>query len=98
MPGVGVISLFATSMQTALLGALLTVSTVAWYGTDPRFAAICGLTPIEDQQLAGLIMWVPAGVFYVGAALFLMLRLFGAAERRAQSWAADLPPHQQLYR
>ena len=85
MQGAGVISLFATSVQTALLGALLTVSSVAWYGTDPRFAAICGLTPLEDQQLAGLIMWVPAGLTYVGAALVLMLRLFGAAERRAQT-------------
>ena len=66
---------------------------MARYGTDPRFAAICGLTPLEDQQLAGLIMWVPAGLTYVGAALVLMLRLFGAAERRAQLWIAGLPPH-----
>jgi cytochrome c oxidase assembly factor CtaG len=30
-----------------------------------------GLTPLEDQQLAGLIMWVPAGTIYAGAALAL---------------------------
>jgi cytochrome c oxidase assembly factor CtaG len=28
-----------------------------------------GLTPLEDQQLAGLVMWVPAGTVYAGAAL-----------------------------
>jgi putative membrane protein len=93
MQGAGVVSLFATSVQTALLGALLTLSSAARYGADPRFAAICGLTPLEDQQLAGLIMWVPAGLTYVGAALVLMLRLFGAAERRAQLWIAGLPPY-----
>ena len=77
MQGASVISLFATSVQTALLGALLTVSTVAWYGTEPHSQRVCGLTPIEDQQLAGLIMWVPAGLAYVGVALVLVLRLFG---------------------
>jgi cytochrome c oxidase assembly factor CtaG len=30
------------------------------------------MTPLEDQQIAGLIMWVPAGIVYAGAALALM--------------------------
>ncbi|RVC64139.1 cytochrome c oxidase assembly protein, partial [Mesorhizobium sp. M2A.F.Ca.ET.046.02.1.1] len=29
------------------------------------------LSPLEDQQLAGLVMWVPAGLIYGGAALLL---------------------------
>jgi cytochrome c oxidase assembly factor CtaG len=52
-----------------LLGALLTLL------PSPRFAAYqdtsFGLTPLEDQQLAGLVMWVPAGVVYVGFGLLL---------------------------
>jgi len=32
------------------------------------------LTPLEDQQLGGLIMWVPGAVVYVGAALTLLAR------------------------
>jgi cytochrome c2 len=31
-----------------------------------------GLTPLEDQQLAGLVMWVPAGLVYLAAALALL--------------------------
>lgn len=31
-----------------------------------------GLTPLEDQQIGGLIMWVPARLVYAGAALALM--------------------------
>jgi putative membrane protein len=93
MPGAGVVSLFATTIQTGLLGALLTFSITPRFGSDPRFTALCGLSPLEDQQLAGLIMWVPAGLGYVAAALLLMLRLFGAAERRARSGSATLLVH-----
>ena len=33
------------------------------------------MTAIEDQQLAGLLMWVPMGVVYFGACLGLTARL-----------------------
>ena len=35
---------------------------------------IAGLTPIEDQQLAGLVMWIPMGALYTCAALFFVYR------------------------
>jgi cytochrome c oxidase assembly factor CtaG len=31
-----------------------------------------GLSPLDDQQLAGLLMWVPGGLVYVGAMLALL--------------------------
>ena len=49
-------------------GALLTLGTVAWYPLYGGRAAAWGLTAIEDQQLAGLVMWVPGGLVYMGAA------------------------------
>jgi putative membrane protein len=64
-----VLYLFTTTVHTTLLGALLTFSSRPWY---PRYAsgtAAWGLTPVEDQQLAGLIMWVPAGLAYLAATL-----------------------------
>ncbi|TIO77060.1 MAG: cytochrome c oxidase assembly protein, partial [Mesorhizobium sp.] len=42
-----------------------------WYPENAGGAALWGLSPIEDQQLAGLVMWVPAGLIYGGAALLL---------------------------
>jgi cytochrome c oxidase assembly factor CtaG/cytochrome c2 len=66
-----IVALFTTALHTSLLGALLVVSTRMWYpiyGT----AAAWGLTPLEDQQLAGLIMWVPGGLVYAVAALILL--------------------------
>ena len=66
-----VIYLFTTAMHTSLLGVLLTFSERLWYPLYDATTAPWGLTPLEDQQLAGLIMWVPAGVSYLIATLGL---------------------------
>lgn len=70
--GLGVLYLFTTMVHTSLLGALLTFSGRVLYasyeGTAPRW----GLSALEDQQLGGLIMWVPGGVVYLLAGLGLM--------------------------
>jgi putative membrane protein len=67
-----VVSLFTTAMHTGLLGALLTVSTRVWYPIYRGTTVAWGLSPLEDQQLAGLIMWIPAGLIYAGVALALL--------------------------
>jgi cytochrome c oxidase assembly factor CtaG len=67
-------ALFATSVHSSLLGALLTFSPRLWYpgAADPY--SICGLTRWEDQQLAGLVMWVPIGLIYLAASLWMLSR------------------------
>jgi putative membrane protein len=69
---VAVFSLFTTSMHSTLLGALLTLSPTVWYASYAGTARPGGLSALEDQQLAGLIMWVPAGLVYLAAALALL--------------------------
>jgi putative membrane protein len=64
-----VVYLFTTAVHTSLLGALLTFSSRLWYPLYASSTAAWGLTPLEDQQLAGVIMWVPAGLAYVIATL-----------------------------
>ncbi|TPM29962.1 cytochrome c oxidase assembly protein [Mesorhizobium sp. B2-3-4] len=79
-----VMHLFFTSLHTGLLGVLLLVSPKLWYPENGAGAALWGMTPIEDQQLAGLIMWVPAGLIYGGAALLLAgLWISNSAAREA---------------
>jgi cytochrome c oxidase assembly factor CtaG len=67
--GVATWHLFATMMHTALLGALMALAPRILYTAQTRAAADWGMTALEDQQLAGLIMWIPAGTIYAGAAL-----------------------------
>src|SRR5581483_1241235 len=66
----GVISLFTTAMHTSVLGVLLTFSGSVWYA--PYAAGVGGLGALEDQQLGGLIMWVPGGIVFAGAALAIV--------------------------
>lgn len=69
----GAAALFLTMMQSGALGALLTLSHRIWFPVHAAGEALWGVAPLEDQQLAGLIMWVPGGLLYLVAmsALFL---------------------------
>jgi len=71
--GIGIITVFFTAMHTGVLGALMTLSHRVWYPAQSSGAAAWGFTPLQDQQLAGLVMWVPGGLLYVVAmsALFV---------------------------
>lgn len=64
--------LLVTSFVTGALGALMAFSVSPWYAGYARLGlAPLGLTPAEDQQIAGLIMWVPGGLVHLVVALAL---------------------------
>jgi putative membrane protein len=71
---------FATALQSGALGAILVFAGVPLYPIHES-ATRWGLTPLEDQQLAGAIMWVPAGAFYLGTILILLIAWFKKMER-----------------
>jgi putative membrane protein len=76
--------LFTTMLHTGALGALLVFSSTAWYQST-GVTLPWHLTPVEDQQLGGLIMWIPGGTVYVIAALVIMARwLNGGAYLREE--------------
>jgi cytochrome c oxidase assembly factor CtaG len=81
--------LFITMLHTSVLGALMALAPRVLYQPQTATAAASGLTALEDQQLAGLIMWVPAGTLYAGAALALVaLWIKRSSERRADALRA----------
>jgi cytochrome c2 len=93
--GPAVLYLFTTSMHSGALGALLTFAPAPWYPAYGENAAAWGLTAVEDQQLAGLIMWVPAGAVYLLAGLGLFascLRELERRGRRRESYAGAQQP------
>lgn len=77
--GVAVLLLFTTMLYTGALGALLAFSAAPWYAD---YQGNGTLSALEDQQLGGLIMWLPGGVVYAVAALALLARCIGIAPRR----------------
>jgi cytochrome c oxidase assembly factor CtaG len=69
--GVAAWHVFLTMLHTSALGALMAFAPRLLYVAQTRTAEAWGLTPLEDQQLAGVVMWIPAGTIYAGAALAL---------------------------
>jgi putative membrane protein len=67
---------------------LITLAHTVWYPAYGGLTASWGLTPLEDQQLGGLIMWIPAGLVYIAAGLALfagwMRESDAGVERRAR--------------
>jgi cytochrome c oxidase assembly factor CtaG len=78
--GTAVVFLFTTAVHTSVLGALMTFSRTPWYPPYAAGAATWGLTPMSDQQLAGLIMWIPLSLVYLVAALAIIRRWLADSE------------------
>src|SRR5690606_20822866 len=78
----GGVALVTTMAHMGILGALMTFSPRAWYAAYPGLA---------DQQLAGLVMWVPGSVPYLVGGL----ALFAAWLRRADRvcWRPNIQRH-----
>jgi putative membrane protein len=88
--GVAVFYLFATALQTGALGALLTFAPTLWYPAYAATSGAWGLTPLDDQQLGGLIMWIPGSLPYVIAGLVLFARWLKESDARSVRHYASL--------
>ncbi len=78
--GIDVLYVFTIGLQMSVLGALITFAGAPWYPVQEAQVAVWQLTPLEDQQLAGLIMWIPSGVVYLLAIAFLFVAWLRAEE------------------
>lgn len=74
-----------TIMHMGLLGALLTFAPHPLYPMYTAPARAFGLTALEGQQLAGLLMWIPSAFVYLAAGLALVAAWLRHAERRSRS-------------
>ena len=84
--GVAAVHLFATMLHSSILGAIIALAPQVLFRLQTARATEWGMTALQDQQFAGLIMWIPAGLVYAGAALWF----FSAWVKR--SGAAKLAP------
>lgn len=72
-----VLALLATMVAMGALGALLTFAPNALYAPHWLTTQGWGWSPLEDQQIAGIVMWAPASAVYLLAALARLYRMFG---------------------
>lgn len=76
-------ALLVFTVQMGLLGSLITFAAGPLYAPHLASTLAWGYAPLEDQQLAGLVMWAPSAGFYLLAALFLVGRWLGQEDRLA---------------
>ena len=82
--GASVLYVFTTMVHTGVLGAAFALSTTPFYAIYEDRAATAGVNPVIDQQLAGLYMWIPAGVVLMICGLALLVAWLAEAERRVK--------------
>lgn len=90
--GIAVLLVFGMGMQSVFLSVLLTFAQRPWYGGYDGTTAAWGLDPLADQQLAGAIMWVPAGAVYVAAGLTLFVLWLRGTETQPSTGFRPEPP------
>jgi putative membrane protein len=67
--GTALIVGFGTGMQMSLLGAILSLAPRPMFVVHFTTTWPWGLSPLQDQQLGGAIMWVPAGILFTAYSL-----------------------------
>jgi putative membrane protein len=88
--GAGIMAVFLSGLVTGGLAAILTFSERVWY---PWYTAGAGgLSPLEDQQVAGALMWVPGGVVHGAVSVALFVGWLALAERRAAAIPVPVRP------
>jgi putative membrane protein len=80
--GATLIFVVKTAVLSALPGALLALAQRPLYPLYADGAAAWGLTQLQDQQLAGIVMWIPGGFAYVLTAALVFVKWLEEAERR----------------
>jgi putative membrane protein len=84
----GIVYLFTACLACTILGIIVTFSPVEVcsvylrptdrLGVLPLLRGTWGLTPARDQELGGLLMWVPACLVYLAGILGLLARWYRA--------------------
>jgi cytochrome c oxidase assembly factor CtaG len=83
--GVSALQLFMTMIAMTALGALIALSQQPLYAAYQGHAELFGWTTLDDQQLAGVIMWVPGCAIYAAAAIALLGQCVAGASKEPLS-------------
>lgn len=72
--GLRILYIFAVSLPMQAVAAVITIAGTPlyrWYTTAPR---TFGLSPLDDQKLGGLLMWIPGNLWMFGAMAVVFFR------------------------
>jgi putative membrane protein len=91
--GARILLIFAVMMTSGFLGALMSFASTPWYSHHVDYVGAWGLSLLEDQQLAGMFMWIPPGIVYALTAALVLAAWLSTVERntleRERRWAKE---------
>jgi putative membrane protein len=83
--GRAVLYLMPPFLESNLIGALLTFASTPLYATYAAAPRVWELSVVQDQQLAGLVMWVPGGLYFLAPMLIMLAKAFEQEELKRQA-------------
>lgn len=86
--GLRILYVFAQALQGSVLGAVITFAARPLYSTHAEITTAWGFEQLVDQQIAGLIMWVPPAVLYLGVCAYLFVGWLDAVHARQTAFEA----------
>jgi putative membrane protein len=84
--------LFFQALPSTILGAIIAFAPEPLYPHYTTAPRLWGMTVMDDQQLAGLIMWVPASLIYFGVLTIVFLRWLNRDDRDPEPYAHRTTP------
>jgi putative membrane protein len=82
-PAVAIAAILASMVAMGLLGALIAFAAQPLYSPHVASTLAWGVSPLADQQRAGIVMWAPGSLVYLGAALWIGWRWLRAEREGA---------------
>lgn len=86
-----VVYLFLDAMPTTILSALITFSAAPLYSTYAVAGKLLGIDAVMDQQVAGMIMWMPGGMTYLVALTIVFFKWQSEEEKKDKVGNANSP-------
>jgi putative membrane protein len=83
--------IITSTTLSALPGALIALAPRPLYPAHAAGDAAWGFTLLEDQQLAGMVMWIPGGFVYLAAACWIFVKWLEQPQRRRMAARVALP-------
>ena len=80
-----ILYLFVAAIPPTILGAIITFSESVLYPTYLAAPRLFGFSALEDQQYAGLVMWIPGAGIYFFALTLIFFKWFNHSESIEQS-------------
>ncbi|HEX5488590.1 MAG TPA: cytochrome c oxidase assembly protein [Rhodanobacteraceae bacterium] len=81
--GATIVFVVSAGFVMSLIGAILTLASHPFYPVHLHTTQAYGLTPLQDQQVAGIVMWIPSNLVHAAALCGVFLEWLRADQRHA---------------